>query len=42
MNDKIFSAPIQYLKGIGPEKAKLLNKELNIFIFHDFLILLSF
>ena len=42
MNDKIFSTPIQYLKGIGPEKAKLLNKELNIFIFQDFLIYYPF
>jgi len=28
---------ISYLKGVGPKKAELLNKELSIFTFHDLL-----
>lgn len=29
--------PIEYLKGVGPQKAKVLNSELNIFNFEDLL-----
>jgi ATP-dependent DNA helicase RecG len=29
--------PIEYLKGVGPQKADLLKKELNIFTFRDLL-----
>src|SRR6187549_510388 len=30
-----FDTPIEYLKGVGPQRAVLLNKELNIFTFGD-------
>ena len=30
-----FDTPIEYLKGIGPQRAMILNKELNIFTFGD-------
>ena len=33
----ILSNPIEYLKGVGPQKADLLKKELGIFTFHDLL-----
>lgn len=33
----ILSNPIEYLKGVGPQKAELLKKELNIFTFSDLL-----
>ena len=29
--------PIEYLKGIGPNRANLLKQELNIFTFQDLL-----
>lgn len=32
-----FDTPIEYLKGVGPQKSALLNKELNIFTFADLL-----
>lgn len=32
-----FDTPIEYLKGIGPTKADVINKELGIFTFADFL-----
>ena len=32
-----FDTPIEYLKGIGPTKADVINKELGIFTFGDFL-----
>jgi ATP-dependent DNA helicase RecG len=32
-----FDTPIEYLKGIGPTKADVINKELGIFTFDDFL-----
>jgi ATP-dependent DNA helicase RecG len=31
------SNPIEYLKGVGPQRAELLKKELGIFIFNDLL-----
>lgn len=31
------SNPIEYLKGVGPQRAELLQKELNIFTFQDIL-----
>ncbi len=31
-----FDTPIEFLKGVGPQRAALLNKELNIFTFGDF------
>jgi ATP-dependent DNA helicase RecG len=33
----ILESPIEYLKGVGPQKADLLKKELNIFTFRDLL-----
>jgi ATP-dependent DNA helicase RecG len=30
-----FETPIEYLKGVGPQRAALLNKELNIFTYGD-------
>jgi ATP-dependent DNA helicase RecG len=30
-----FDTPIEYLKGVGPQRAALLNKELNVFTFAD-------
>ena len=30
-----FNTPIEYLKGVGPQRAVLLNKELNIFTYGD-------
>lgn len=32
-----FDTPIEYLKGIGPTKADVINKELGVFTFGDFL-----
>jgi ATP-dependent DNA helicase RecG len=32
-----FDTPIEYLKGVGPQRAALLNKEINIFTFGDFI-----
>src|SRR5688572_3885334 len=31
----LFDTPIEFLKGIGPQRAALINKELNIFTFAD-------
>src|SRR6476660_4828496 len=36
-NDNILSSPIEYLKGVGPQRAEMLQKELNIFTFRDLL-----
>ncbi len=36
-NDNILSSPIEYIKGVGPQRADLLKKELNIFTFRDLL-----
>ena len=33
----ILSSPIEYLKGVGPQRADLLKKELGIFTFNDLL-----
>jgi ATP-dependent DNA helicase RecG len=33
----ILSSPIEYLKGVGPQRAELLKKELGIFTFNDLL-----
>src|ERR1700741_2119037 len=33
----ILNSPIEYLKGVGPQRADLLKKELNIFTFKDLL-----
>ena len=36
-NTDILNNPIEYLKGVGPQRADLLKKELNIFTFNDLL-----
>ena len=36
-NDNILSSPVEYLKGVGPQRAELLKKELCIFTFKDLL-----
>ena len=33
----VLETPVGYLKGVGPKKAELLNKELSIFSFKDLL-----
>src|ERR1700743_2996013 len=33
----ILANPIEYLKGVGPQRAELLKKELGIFTFQDLL-----
>ena len=37
MNSNILQTPIDYLKGVGPNRAELLKKELGIFTFQDLL-----
>ena len=37
MAQEVLDTPIEYLKGVGPKRAELLNKELSIFSFHDLL-----
>ncbi len=36
-SNNILSYPIEYLKGVGPQRGDLLKKELNIFTFNDLL-----
>jgi ATP-dependent DNA helicase RecG len=36
-NATILSSPIEYLKGVGPQRAEMLQKELGIFTFNDLL-----
>ncbi|MEO8795116.1 MAG: ATP-dependent DNA helicase RecG [Daejeonella sp.] len=37
MSPQILKTPIEYLKGVGPQKADVLKKELNIFTYSDLL-----
>jgi ATP-dependent DNA helicase RecG len=37
VNKEFLDTEITYLQGVGPKRAELLNKELNIFIFRDLL-----
>ncbi len=37
MAERFFDTPVEYLKGVGPQRAALLNKELGIFTFGDLL-----
>ena len=37
MNVSLLKTPIDYLKGVGPNRSKLFKKELNIFTFQDLL-----
>ncbi|MFL5746969.1 MAG: ATP-dependent DNA helicase RecG [Niastella sp.] len=38
----ILASPIEYLKGVGPQRADLLKKELNVFSFKDLLELVPY
>lgn len=40
--DTILQTPIEYLKGVGPLRAQLLQKEVRIFTFHDLLTFYPF
>ncbi|WP_026905310.1 ATP-dependent DNA helicase RecG [Pedobacter glucosidilyticus] len=37
MNDPLFKTPIEYLKGVGPQRAEILKKEAAIFTYEDLL-----
>ena len=37
MNIDIFNTPIEFLKGVGPNRAKLLKDQLKIFTYKDLL-----
>ncbi|GIV37113.1 MAG: ATP-dependent DNA helicase RecG [Cyclobacteriaceae bacterium] len=37
MGNRFFDTPIEFLKGVGPQRAALLNKELGIFTYADLL-----
>jgi ATP-dependent DNA helicase RecG len=41
MNDYL-STPIEFLKGIGPQRGELLRKEIGVFSFEDLLNYLPF
>jgi ATP-dependent DNA helicase RecG len=42
MSYSFFETPIEYLKGVGPQRADILKKELNIFKFEDLLYFYPF
>lgn len=42
MSQTVFDTPIDYLKGVGPDKATLLKTELNIHTFGDFITYFPF
>lgn len=37
MNEQIFKTPIEYLKGVGPQRAEILKKEISVFTYADLL-----
>lgn len=37
MNDQLLNTPIEYLKGVGPQRGDVLKKELSIFTYKDLL-----
>ena len=41
-NVDFINTPIEYLKGVGPQKADILHKEFNIFTFRDLLFYLPY
>ena len=41
-NADFLNTPIEYLKGVGPQKADILHKEFNIFTFRDLLFYLPY
>ncbi|MBS1917492.1 MAG: ATP-dependent DNA helicase RecG [Bacteroidetes bacterium] len=42
VSSNILSSPVAYLKGVGPQRAELLNKELGVFTFKDLLQLFPY
>lgn len=42
MASKFLDTPIEYLKGVGPKRAELLKKELNIYTFGDMIVYFPF
>ena len=42
MSNSFFETPIEYLKGVGPQRADILKKELKIFRFEDLLYFYPF
>ncbi len=40
--NEFLRTPVEYLKGVGPKRAKLLNKELNVFTFEHLLDVFPF
>lgn len=34
---QIFNTPIEYLKGVGPQRAEVLKKEIGVFTYQDLL-----
>ena len=42
MTDPVFSTPIEYLKGVGPQRAEALKKEANIHTYLDLLLYFPF
>ncbi len=42
MSNNFFETKIEYLKGVGPQRAEILKKELNIFTFEDLLYFYPF
>ncbi|RRN76254.1 ATP-dependent DNA helicase RecG, partial [Pseudoxanthomonas sp. SGD-10] len=37
MNNQVFHTPIEYLKGVGPQRAEVLKKEIGVFTYKDLL-----
>ena len=42
MSYNFFQTPIEYLKGVGPKRADVLRKELNVHTFEDLLLYYPF
>src|ERR1035437_990722 len=42
MSSAFLDTPIEFLKGVGPQRAELLKKEMQIFTFYDLLTLYPF
>lgn len=40
--NEFLQTPIEFLKGVGPKRAKVINKELSVYTFEDFLELYPF
>ena len=37
MNQSVLDTPIAYLKGVGPQRAEILKKEISVFSYRDLL-----